>query len=540
MQSPTPRPDNLTQETAERSAKGGEGLDGDSRASRRDARGNAAAAASLKLLDRRAQAARESSVRREEASKPASPRAAGETRRSDTPTVSTASTRRKTTTLRRAQLALAGVGVVGLSLLAVPIVPHAVPAGVLALCLAASFYVTLGFTRPLTALADTSRAVALGDHGARAAGGDAGEFAEIARSLNGLLDERAATIAQTSERQQRLHNDIHQLTTVVAAAADGDLTPRASVQSGSLARLAEELNATLDGFSHLVHAVRVGSVSMNEVLAQAQDLAQHLAQGVARQGSGIESSASVLRHVAEGAASVTESAQVATDAARRTNETAQEGGRMLHRLLEGMVGVRRNAQGSATKMKRLGERAMEISTIVGAISRISAQTNMLALNAAIEASRAGEHGLGFTVVADEVRKLAEDCEEATKEIARLITAIQSETNEAVADLEKQATHVEQQTQIASDAGGALERILGVSEQSAKLVSEITEVAHQQAGDAAGLREAMQNAGQVTRDLHLAADRAQRTFEALQAAAAELARRVSPFRADGAAHEVTSG
>jgi twitching motility protein PilJ len=211
---------------------------------------------------------------------------------------------------------------------------------------------------------------------------------------------------------------------------------------------------------------------------------------------------------------------------------------MVNRLLEGMLAARRNAQGSAAKLKHLGERATEISAIVGAISRISAQTNMLALNAAIEASRAGEHGLGFTVVADEVRKLAEDCEEATREIARLISAVQTETSEAAADLERQAGHVEQQTQLASDAGGALDRILTVSQQSAKLVAEISEAAQQQAGETAGLRESMQTAGATTREIQATAERAQRTIELLQNTAAELSRRATTFRTEAVAGDAT--
>lgn len=539
MQSPTARPE------AARPPYDSNADDASSRAAaRRDkgGAGGAAAAAQLKVLDRRAAGARDTAgrdapPRRDDAARPAAPRAAAVQSSGRAEAMAPAGRPApSTSSLHRVQACLALAGVAGAALLFVEAIPPAVPVGLLAALLLAALYLSLRLTRPLAALGEAARAVNLGDLGVRPAAGGAGEVGEIARAISTLLDDRVAIVAQNSEQQQRLHNDIHHLSRVTAAAAAGDFSARATVQSGSLAKLADELNRALDAMAQIVHGVRTASATFAETVCQLQQSSEHVARAAARQGAGLEEATQGLRGVVQRTDAMTENARVAGEAARRATETAQEGGRLLQRVLEGLLQMRRSAQGSSARIKRLGERATEVSAIAGAISRISAQTNMLALNAAIEASRAGEHGLGFTVVADEVRKLAEDCEESAREIARLISAIQSETGEAIADLERQGGMVEQQTLTATDAAGALDRILGAAQQSAHIVGEIGQCAQQQTDEAGGLRERVHGAGQLARELVAASERAQHCVELLQATAIDLQRRGAELAEDHAARE----
>ncbi|PZO84847.1 MAG: hypothetical protein DI626_07925 [Micavibrio aeruginosavorus] len=78
---------------------------------------------------------------------------------------------------------------------------------------------------------------------------------------------------------------------------------------------------------------------------------------------------------------------------------------------------------------RLVDTTKQMETIVSLIRDIADQVNLLALNATIEAARAGEAGKGFAVVASEVKNLANQTAQATDDIAREISEVQSISGE---------------------------------------------------------------------------------------------------------------
>jgi methyl-accepting chemotaxis protein len=164
----------------------------------------------------------------------------------------------------------------------------------------------------------------------------------------------------------------------------------------------------------------------------------------------------------------TQAASLADEAGR----VAEAGGSVIAETIAGSQEIGRTVGANAELVAGLGARSREISAVIQVIRDIADQTNLLALNAAIEAARAGEHGRGFAVVADEVRKLADRTAAATGEIETLITAIGTETQAAVKQMELTSRQATEGSARASEAGASLERIVGSSRDVADRIATI--------------------------------------------------------------------
>jgi twitching motility protein PilJ len=327
------------------------------------------------------------------------------------------------------------------------------------------------------------------------------EIAQMQQAFEGVR----ATLQETRELKEKIERDnkelqdnIIDLLKTVADASDGDLTVRAQISTGSLGNVSDAFNSLMESMQALLGQVRTQIESTNKAVEQIQKAASNMAAGASNQTREIEGARQLVDLMSREIAKVSDNADSAAQASKRTEEKAHEGAVAVDEVVSGMGSLRANVQAGAKKMKNLGDRSMEITGIVGTISRISEQTNMLALNAAIEAARAGEHGRGFSVVADEVRKLAERTAGATQEIDKLVKAIHAETTETVGAIEQQTSIVEQESRAVGKAGESLHKIRQVSTESANIVVDISTVAKKQAEGAGRVVRAMEQISAIAK------------------------------------------
>lgn len=279
--------------------------------------------------------------------------------------------------------------------------------------------------------------------------------------------------------------------------ADGDLTVRAQVRENITGAIADSINYTIDNLRDLVTEITRASEQVNTATAQAQQTSVSLLSATEQQYKQITDTTDAVTTMTRSILQVSSNASQASEVAQRSLQAASQGSKAVQNTIQGMNSIREQIQETSKRIKRLGESSQEISEIVDLISDITEQTNILALNAAIQAASAGEAGRGFTVVAEEVQRLAERSSEATKQIGAIVKTIQTDTNSAVAAMEKSTEGVVEGAQLSDAAGRALAEIENVTNNLARLIESISSATDAQTQVASTVTKNMQQIQEIT-------------------------------------------
>jgi twitching motility protein PilJ len=305
-----------------------------------------------------------------------------------------------------------------------------------------------------------------------------------------MLREVRLQLAEQAAQNERNQSAILQLLDELADLAEGDLTVRASVTENFTGAIADSINFAIDQMRELVTKINDLSGQVVGAATSTQATASGLAQAAESQAREISAASQAINEMAASIDQVSANAVESAAVAERAVGIAGNGSQVVHDTINGMNSIRGQIQETAKRIKRLGESSQEIGDIVSLINDIADQTNILSLNAAIQASMAGDAGRGFAVVADEVQRLAERSSAATKQIAALVKAIQTDTHEAVTSMEQTTAEVVGGAKRAQDAGVALEEIENVSHTLADLIQNISNAARKQAASAGHVSNTM--------------------------------------------------
>lgn len=269
--------------------------------------------------------------------------------------------------------------------------------------------------------------------------------------------------------------------------AGGDLTgDDLKITTGDeVGALALSFNCMRSSLKELVGGI---SSLASELSAAVQSMASTASMSAVK----AEDSSDTAAQMALAVEQVSENAQKVAAVSRETSEMAEQGNKGIDSIIAQMDSLGRITEEVSGVIGGLNNSTGEITRIIDIIKGIADQTNLLALNAAIEAARAGDAGKGFAVVADEIRGLAEQSSTSAKEIYRLISEVQSESEKAVSVISKNRQEFLTGLGIVNELGTyfriIIEKIQGLGDQ----IQDVAAAAQQ-------MSASVQNVTEIARD-----------------------------------------
>ncbi|MBR6975624.1 MAG: methyl-accepting chemotaxis protein, partial [Ottowia sp.] len=311
--------------------------------------------------------------------------------------------------------------------------------------------------------------------------------------------------------------------------AEGDLTQEATVTEDITGAIADSVNYTVEELRNLVGNVQNTADRVVQTTSRVEATSSDLLNASGEQQREIRDTSQSVLDMAARINEVSAQAQESADVAQQSLKAATTGLDAVQSTIGGMNAIRDQIQETSKRIKRLGESSQEIGEITELIADITEQTNVLALNAAIQAASAGEAGRGFSVVAEEVQRLAERSGDATRQIAALVKAIQTDTQDAVAAMERSTHGVVEGARLSDNAGTALTEIDRVTRRLAELIERISDTAQKEASQANSVANNIQHILEVTADAEAGTRNTATQVRDLARIADELRQSVSRFK-----------
>jgi methyl-accepting chemotaxis protein len=342
---------------------------------------------------------------------------------------------------------------------------------------------------PVAHLKATVQKLQGGDFDARAKLETQDEFGELGGALDKLLDDRLATMNLAQKENDSLNNSVIDIMQVVGTiATTKDLGMKVPVGEDITGAISDALNMLTDETGRVLRNVSNVSSDVATASEAVRSTSEFANAASNREQFEVGRAAIELSAAAEALTGMADRAKLANEGADRAVKAAQDALTTVESTVKGVAQSRDLIRETEKRIKRLGERSQEIGQVVTIIQAIAERTGILALNASMHAASAGEAGRSFAVVADEVKRLSESAREATSQIGRLVTAIQTETSDTVVTMNQAITQVVEINRLADEAGRQVQRNQHETEQLAGSVREIARTSIEQAQVGTALQE----------------------------------------------------
>ena len=323
----------------------------------------------------------------------------------------------------------------------------------------------------------------------------------------------------------RLRDAMKALTT-----GHGDLTLRLTADSSDeIGEIASSFNKFMEQLRTMFLRVRDQTEVLNSSVTNLGVMTHHLSEGSQKTADLTSETAATIEQITVSIAHIADNTKEASQSIRDAGELSSQSSVSVTKVSAEIGKVSHSMDELAKAMTGLEQRSTQIGTIANVIKEIADQTNLLALNAAIEAARAGEQGRGFAVVADEVRKLAERTAKATIEIEEMVSAMRSESEQAMSRVGQTHVAVQSGVVMVDSVLGQISTVQGAMRSVIQKTSEIRDSATEQSHATEAMARAAENMSLQAQEEDVEIQRAIAVIEGLEKLTEELRSVIQSFR-----------
>ncbi|QFY44144.1 hypothetical protein F6R98_17135 [Candidatus Methylospira mobilis] len=283
--------------------------------------------------------------------------------------------------------------------------------------------------------------------------------------------------------------------------AHGDLRQRVKVDEGGgsdeLSLIGVNLNAMVESLAGMSKQSGEASNALMSTLVEMQSAINAQSAGAAQQAAAVNETTATLEQIKATSAQTLSKTQQLGETAERARREGDQGLQAVQQAITGMEAIRARVENIAQTILALSEQTQQIGEITGVVSSLAQQSKMLALNASIEAAKAGDAGKGFAVVAAEVKELAEQSQQSTAQVQKILQDIRHATDRAVMATEEGSKGVDAGVVLVQKSGEVMKQLGEVIREAALASQQIVAAVRQEAVGIDQVATAMSEINKVT-------------------------------------------
>ena len=360
------------------------------------------------------------------------------------------------------------------------------------------------FVNPLSRILLVLNRFTQGDTAVRFSNPSEDEIGKVGVAFNHMAQ-------QQSESQRREHEQLEELREAadirgrvmvlrehIVRVASGDLTQRLAVTGNDdLSQLGHNINMMTENLSSIASGTTEVVTAIQSTLQEMQSAIDHQSSGASEQAVAVNETTAALEQIKGMGAQAMERVHLLGETAERSRRESEQGSSAVDEAITGMESILHRMQGIAQTILALSEQIQQIGDITGVVTNLAQQSKMLALNASIEAAKAGEAGKGFAVVAAEVRELAEQSQQSTAQVQKILLNIRHATDRAVMATEEGSKGVDAGMLSVQRSGEVMRQLGEVVRETAVASHQIAAVVKQQFIGLEQVTSAMKDINKVT-------------------------------------------